>query len=77
MIWERVHTFGSHTHIIKNGRTICGRDVSLYTTEVHKNPTKKCKRCLELAFIFEPEHKLSSTFLEVWQDNMLNNSKSS
>lgn len=49
LIWERVHNFGSHTHIIKNKKTICGRDVSMYNTEVHKFPTKKCKRCLELA----------------------------
>ena len=53
--WNRVLTFGSHTHLIKNGKTFCGRDVSLYTTEIHKFPTKKCKRCIELAFMFEPE----------------------
>ena len=56
--WIRVHTFGSHTHIIVNNKTICGRDVSNYVTEVHKNPTKKCKRCLEFSMMFEPEEKL-------------------
>ena len=55
MIWERVYTFGSHTHIIKNGKTLCGRDVSNYTTEVHKFPTKKCKRCIEFTYMFKPE----------------------
>ena len=36
-------------HINKNKKTISGKDVSMYNTEVHKLPTKKCKRCLELA----------------------------
>ncbi len=61
MIWERVYTFGSHTHIIKDGKTICGRDVSLYVREVHKFPTKKCKRCLELAFMFEEDPNILAT----------------
>jgi len=51
LVWVRVHTFGSHTHLIKNGKTFCGRDVSNYNTEVHKNPTKKCKRCLQFAWV--------------------------
>ena len=58
LIWERVHTFGSHTHLINNKKTLCGRDVSLYITEIHKHPTKKCKRCLDMAFMFEPNEKL-------------------
>lgn len=61
LVWERVFTFGSHTHLIKNKKTFCGRDVSLYTTEVHKFPTKKCKRCLELAYMMRLPDRLVAT----------------
>ncbi len=43
--WERVWNFGRHAHIIKDGKTICGRDVSMYIKEVQKHPPKKCKPC--------------------------------
>ena len=56
--WIRVWNFGSHTHLIVNNKTICGRDVSNYTQEVHKFPTKKCKRCNEMAFMFSKQEKL-------------------
>lgn len=57
--WERVHNFGRHAHIIRNGKTFCGRDISMYVTEVQKNPTKKCRRCLDLAYVENlPELKI-------------------
>lgn len=58
LVWERVHNFGSHTHLIKNKKTLCGRDVSMYIKEVHKFPTKKCKRCLEMAYVMNLPDKL-------------------
>lgn len=57
--WYRVHTFGSHTHLItKDKKTVCGRDVSLYVTEVHEFPTKKCKRCEQLSWVVNLPEKL-------------------
>jgi E3 ubiquitin-protein ligase DOA10 len=46
--WERVWNFGRHAHIIKDGKTFCGRNVSMYIKEVQQHPPKKCKRCNEL-----------------------------
>ena len=45
--WERVCNFGKHTHIIINGKTLCGRNVAGARTIIQSHPTKKCQRCDE------------------------------
>jgi len=47
MKWERVINFGKHTHIITEGKTLCGRDVSGSRTIIQSHPSKKCQRCNE------------------------------
>jgi len=56
--WKRVHNFGRHAHVIKNGKTFCGRDVSNYNKEVQHHPTKKCKRCAEFLSVVIFNQKL-------------------
>lgn len=43
--WERVLNFGKVSHILKDGKTLCGRDVSQSRTICYENPAKKCQRC--------------------------------
>lgn len=46
--WERVINFGRHTHIIKDEKTLCGRDTSNSRSLIQKFPQKRCKRCIEI-----------------------------
>ena len=59
--WERVHNFGRVAHIVKDGTTFCGRDVSLNNKEIQKHPTKKCKRCAEFLRLIKIEPMIKVT----------------
>lgn len=49
--WERVLNFGKSSHILKNGKTLCGRDVSQSRSIVQAHPPKKCQRCQDYEMI--------------------------
>jgi len=57
--WMRICNFGRHSHIIKEDKTLCGKDISLFNWfKQQKNPPKKCNRCLKIYEMLEFERKI-------------------
>ena len=50
--WYRVLNMGRHSHVIEDGKTLCGRSISLSKTIIRKYPSKKCMRCLTIVTMY-------------------------
>lgn len=51
--WEKILGFGRRSHILKEGKTLCGKDVSTSVTIIQKNPPKRCMRCYTISSLFD------------------------
>jgi len=51
--WEKIIGFGRRSHILTEGKTLCGKDVSISITHIQRNPQKRCNRCFTISALFD------------------------